>query len=317
MEPSTLLPGDDSWESLRRSAARLVSGPNHVIDDFLFFTDLHFWEIVSNPLRLLGKRFIGNANVLMKRRHHFPMENARPIARHALSLGVKELVIGGDMTSTATPREFAMAREFLDELEREGLRIRAIPGNHDVYTFEAARRRRFEATMEPFVPEGGYPAIERLPGGTPLVLLSTVCPNVLSSAGRISRETVRRVEELIGELKGPVIVVGHYPILDDTPQYHLSSGRRLRGGEHLREALGRAGRDVLYLAGHVHRFSSNPDPDHDRLHHVTGPGLFNRWEPARREGGFLRLSVTGEQLRVHHHFLGSEWGTEEFALRFR
>jgi hypothetical protein len=150
-----------------------------------------------------------------------------------------------------------------------------------VYTFESIRRRRFERYFREYLPKEGYPARLNLAGGTPVLLVPTVCPNLLSARGRIRDAEVRATAELLGECGSTVIVAGHYPILDKTPGYELSPGRRLRNAGALREALGGSGKRVLYVAGHVHRFSHVADDKYPLLEHLTTGPLFYR---NRREG---------------------------------
>lgn len=69
-------------------------------DSFLHLTDFHFWEIVLNPLRLLNKRAIGAANVLLKRRYEFLTDRAASYAEYVAGLGIKHLLITGDSHSS-------------------------------------------------------------------------------------------------------------------------------------------------------------------------------------------------------------------------
>ena len=91
------------------------------------------------------------------------------------------------------------------------------------------------------MPEGGYPARALLPGGTPLILTPTVCPNVISSKGRVTDAEIARTRELLRDGQGPAIVAGHYPVLHATRGYASSASRRLRNADALRETLGRFG----------------------------------------------------------------------------
>ena len=157
-----------------------------VRDRLLHIADLHFWSVVWNPFALVSKRFLGNLNVLLRRGRHFPLQRAEPFADYVASRGIPAVLLTGDFTSTATETEFRMAREFVDGLMRRGLEVSVMPGNHDVYTFRAAQTGRFEHHFAQYLPSNGYPAMQMLPGGTSLVLVPTVCPNLISSAGRIS-----------------------------------------------------------------------------------------------------------------------------------
>ncbi len=275
-------------------------------DALVHITDIHFWEIVRNPLQLLNKRFLGNLNVILRRRRAFDTSHAAAFADALAATGVRVLFAGGDFTSTATDGEFRQAAAFLENLAARGMQIIIIPGNHDVYTFESVRKRRFERHLGAFLPEAGYPCRITLPGGTPMVLAPTVCPNWLSSRGRIADADVDRVARLIAEAPpGPLIVGSHYPVLHATEGYASGPMRRLRNADALRRALvdAAAQRPILFLSGHVHRFSDQPDPEAPRLRHCTTPALFHRHRQGGIAGAFSEIHVGQEDFLVRPHTL--------------
>lgn len=279
-------------------------------DVVLHLTDFHFWELVRDPRLLLNKRALGNVNVWLRRRHEFGMERAAPHAAHVASLGVPTLILGGDFTSTATEGEFALARDFVQTLADTGATIHLMPGNHDVYTFEAVRRRRFERHFGEWLPPGGYPARTTLPGGTPLILAPTVCPNILSSAGRITAAEAAAVARLIaGAPPGPVLVAGHYPALHRTRAYHSPPSRQLRGAARLLDALrSDPSRPVCHVAGHVHRFSHTRDAAAPGLVHVTSGAFFLKRRHEDRDGAFTEIRIhDGGFAVIDHGRAGGAW----------
>ncbi|HIJ65996.1 MAG TPA: hypothetical protein HPP77_08590, partial [Candidatus Hydrogenedentes bacterium] len=128
------------------------------VDRLLHVADLHFWRVVFDPLRLANKRFLGNLNVALRRRHEFRMERAKPFADALAATEVRHVVLTGDFTSTSAEEEFELASEFVRGLQRRGLTLSILAGNHDVYTFEARRKRRFERCFAGLVPDTGFPA---------------------------------------------------------------------------------------------------------------------------------------------------------------
>ena len=279
------------------------------VDVLLHITDLHFWEVVTNPLKLFNKRFLGNANVLLRRRYEMHTERADEFARVLAATGVTTLLAGGDLSSTATDREFAMAAGFMHQLEQRGLRVIVMPGNHDRYTFEATRKRRFEQHFAGFLPAVVWPCRVLLPGGTPLILVPTVCPNMLSSRGRITDAELRRSAELLQACPpGPVLVAGHYPALDQTPTYRTSWARRLRNAAALQHTFGASGRTILYLAGHIHRFSYTQDILYPQLQHLCTPALFMARKAAA--GAFCEVHVQPGGYHVYHHRRQGVWHRE-------
>ena len=284
-----------------------MSGTSEPIDTLLHVADLHFWKVVKNPLRLLNKRFLGNANVWLCRGRSFPMREAELFIDALAATNANQLLLTGDFSSTSLDEEFALARRFVDALSGRGLALNLMPGNHDVYTFEARRKGRFEQHFAPFVPQEGYPALRHLSGGTPLLLVPTVCPNWVSSKGRITRAQIERVRALLDGLPSIVVVAGHYPLLDKTYGYELTRERRLRNADLLRSVLGKSGRTILYVAGHVHRFSYTRDPDFPNLSHLSTGAFFHINHREHIRGEFARICIRADGFEVHRHTLCESW----------
>ncbi len=279
-------------------------------DTFIHITDLHFWEIVTNPLRLLNKRAIGNVNVILKRRHDFIMARAEAYLDYVNALDIEQVIITGDFASTATHQEFERGVDFIRALEAGGKRVTVIPGNHDVYTFNVARKKIFEHYYLRWLPEEPLPCIQHLPGGTPLLYVPTVCPNFLSSKGRISTRAIESTLTRINSAPSPVIVIAHYPILNKTASYSVSKNRQLRQAEVLRRALGESRKNMLYVCGHVHRFSDEVDPRYPNIRHLT-TGAFYRTAPeSDADGDFSVVEIDGSDIRITRHLhRAGEWVT--------
>lgn len=278
-----------------------------VQDRIIHIADVHFWQLLRNPFRMLSKRFLGNLNVWLRRRHEFLMEKIEPYAEEVLSTGAKFALFTGDFTSTALEEEFALARDFVQRLSARGMRVAVLPGNHDVYTFRSHRQRRFEEYFAEFIPPEGYPARITLPGGTPLVLIPTVCPNFLWSRGHIDAAAIGQVQDLIADCQGPVVAAAHYPVLAKTPGYATSWQRRLQNAAKLRGALAATGKRILFAAGHVHRFSYIKDPDHPTLTHLTTGAFIGRSEKRGTNGEFSEIRAIGDHCEVIHHSEENGW----------
>lgn len=273
-------------------------------DILIHIADLHFWHVTANPAHLLNKRALGNLNVFLRRRHKFNMARAHVHIDFLGRVQSRQLLLTGDFASTSLDREFERARAFVDALCSRGYDIHLMPGNHDVYTFESQRKKRFEQHFSTFHPPEGYPCRRDLAGGTPLILVPTVCPNLLSSKGRITPEEVARTAELVRGA-GPVsIVAGHYPLLDDTPGYHTTRERRLRNAEALREALGACRHRILYVAGHVHRFSYVRDAMFPNLEYLTTGTFFGYNKREGLLGEFAEIQVFPDAFKVVRHTIG-------------
>jgi 3',5'-cyclic AMP phosphodiesterase CpdA len=291
-----------------------MSTDTRPIDSLLHLTDFHFWEVVVNPFQLLNKRFIGNANVWYRRRKEFLMANAGPHAEEALKTGITQAILSGDFTSTSTPAEFEAGAAFTRKLRERGLDLFVLPGNHDVYTFESLRQRRFEYYFDDWIPSEDLPVTQTLSGGTPLVMVPTVCPNFLSSRGRITDAEAESVATLVSGGDSPLVVTGHYPVLTDTHGYSTKPSRALRNADALREALGSATRPILYVSGHVHRSSYTRDPRHEHVAHLTTGAFFREAHETESHGEFSEIHIHDDGFRVVRHRLYDAWRTEELAI---
>ena len=276
-------------------------------DTLLHVADLHFWHVTWNPFRMLNKRVLGNANVFLRRRHQYAMERADHFVNALHAVGPRQLLFTGDFSSTSLDEEFKRARAFVDAVAGRGFAIQILPGNHDLYTFESLRQRRFEHYFAPYMPGDGYPAQHTLPGGTPLILVQTACPNLVSSRGRVTPHQLEWVEGLIDEVPDPVIVAGHYPLLTSTTAYEMSYERRLRGAEPLRQLLGRSGKRILYVAGHVHRFSYVVDPEFPNLRHLCTGTFFGHNKRENLDGEFSEIHVGPDGFDVYRHTYDTTW----------
>lgn len=282
-------------------------------DRLIHIADIHFWQIVWNPLHMLNKRFWGNLTVLTRRRRDFVLQRAEPYADAVAATGATSLVLTGDFCSTSTPAEFEMAVKFVRGLCDRGLSVNIVPGNHDVYTFGAHRAKRFERHLGEFLPAQGYPALLTLPGGTPLILVPTVRPRHWSARGYISPEHVEQVGDLLKQAGDFAVLAGHYPVLHHTHGYISNPFRRLENAELLRTVLAQSGKRILYLGGHVHKFSHQRDAQCDRITYVTTGAFFRTESGAGTQGEFTDIVIEDSQFQVIRHVFRQNW--EQLASR--
>jgi len=280
-----------------------------VHERLIHIADLHFWQIVKNPLRLINKRFFGNLTVLLRRRHEFMMHRAEEYADAVAATGASSAILTGDFSSTSTDYEFDIAAKFVHGLRDHGLSLHLVPGNHDVYTFGSVRTHTFERYFAPFIPPAGYPSLTALPGGTPLILAPTVCPRLISSRGNITDKTVGIVRKLLEQCNGTVIVAAHYPFLHQTHGYASSWNRRLANAKALRDVLADSGKQILYLAGHVHKFSYQADPEAPNLRQLTTGAFFRTETELATQGEFTEIIRKGDEFQVVRHVRKAEWET--------
>lgn len=173
----------------------------------------------------------------------------RPEASAAIADWVAEappdlVVVSGDLTQRAKPRQFAEARAFVDNL---GVPVVAVAGNHDVPQYRVWERwlaplsawcKHFDPELEPT-----FESDDLLVVGVNSAIRSTV------KDGRVTRRHCRKLDERLataGE-RWKVVVVHHelVPGPDPSPRKILS------GAPALAEVLA-AHRVDLVLSGHMH-----------------------------------------------------------------
>lgn len=180
---------------------------------------------------------------------HFGTERP-PVVESLLRLvreqAPKLVLLSGDITQRATREQFARAARFVERLG--GVRVLAIPGNHDIPLFNpllrlvapyARHRRVFGHELEP---EHACPQW--------LVLTLKTTRRWRHEDGQVSRRQVERVAARLrqatpGQLR---LVVVHQPVAVP-PQ----AGRvqLLHGRERALQAWAEAGADLV-LGGHIH-----------------------------------------------------------------
>lgn len=169
--------------------------------------------------------------------------------------GVTHVILSGDLTTTSSKAEYRIAKRFVSLLEREGMEVFAIPGNHDHYTKHADRMRLFysffnTAPAAPLLKERGV-ALLPLTIGWKLLLMDTSCATpLISSSGHFSKRIERHLKELLNTLekKERVLLVNHFPFFQNDIKR-----RQLVRGEALEALLSTYPQVQLYLHGHTHR----------------------------------------------------------------
>jgi 3',5'-cyclic AMP phosphodiesterase CpdA len=164
------------------------------------------------------------------------------------------IVVSGDLTQRAKPRQFRAAREWIARLPAP---VAFVPGNHDVpmYRFWERFFAPLGAWKRHFSPE---PVREVVGEGFAVRGLNTahawtskhgrVLPGELA---RVERELAASAPEQLG------VVVSHHPL---APSPYLGREPVARGGARALERLGAAGADLV-LAGHLHHgFWVRPEP---------------------------------------------------------
>jgi 3',5'-cyclic AMP phosphodiesterase CpdA len=227
------------------------------------FSDVHLttprlgWRVRD----LLGKRSTGWVNVKLLgrgKRFRFAERVMESLKCEFRERRFDHLVFSGDATTMAFDSEVTAAAERIgvgDPTLPPGI---AVPGNHDLYTFGAVRRRMFESAFAPWQrgeradPNFVYPFAQKV-GPAWLIALNSARANLFpwDATGKVGKSQLERLRELCSKLgPGPRIIVSHYPIFTrgrkPEPRWH-----RLKDWKRARDVAAECGAS-LWLHGHKH-----------------------------------------------------------------
>ncbi len=281
------------------------------------FSDLHFWHVTLNPVRLAGKRVLGMSNLILNRAWKYRMEEMSPLVRRVRGMQPDHVLITGDLTTTSLEEEFEAVRTELSRLGCDPQSLTVIPGNHDRYTRSAVRRRLFESYFGQFAPSETYPWLKHIGEGTAILGLDTSRPTLLSARGAVQTEQLASAQRLLGESNshvGRLLVACHYPVA--IPHgVKEDRGHGLQGREDLHAFLSRLG-PHLFCHGHIHAgWAFTPGTLPQALCLNPGAALKRR-RSSGVHAGLLEILLDGTQVEVRRHVLRrGAWEVESLARR--
>ena len=169
------------------------------------------------------------------------------------TLSPDHILITGDLTTTALETEFQGARLALADLLADRERTTVLPGNHDRYTTNSVRSKKFEAYFGEFAPRVAYPWLRFLDDHTAILGLDPTRSHI-SARGFLPPAQLVEAQELFEAQKDRIhrlIVACHYPVT--APRFYQSelNFKRLKNAADLRTWLAGIGPHV-YCCGHVH-----------------------------------------------------------------
>lgn len=210
-------------------------------------TDLHV-EARPELKELFNKRLLGATNLyLLGRAAHFSREVQEALVPAVLATRPDLVLCTGDLTATATEREFTEAAQLLEPITR-ALPFLVIPGNHDVYTEESVGRfgRHFGAWSN----GGRLPWVQPV-GPLDVLAVETCHPSWLSS-GRAGADQLALFDALLAASDRPAVVMLHYPLRGRDGGPYGPRARALDDARAVEDVLARHPRVRCVLHGHEH-----------------------------------------------------------------
>ena len=213
---------------------------------------------------LSPKRWLGGANLELRRRPHFRRAREKLLAleRFREAQGVDLVICTGDYTALGTAPELDAARAAIEPLTHAPAGFVTVPGNHDVYVADAvgAFEARFGEFLRSDLPElrtdGLWPIVRLIGEDVAVVAVNSARPNPQPwrSSGRIPDAQIDGLRVALADPRVRdrfVFVITHYaPRLADGRPDRFSHG--LANAEDFLRACGGLERGAI-LHGHVHR----------------------------------------------------------------
>ncbi|MCH9621604.1 MAG: 3',5'-cyclic adenosine monophosphate phosphodiesterase CpdA [Chlamydiia bacterium] len=210
-------------------------------------SDIHFFNPSLKFSHLLSSKWLGYLNAYFKRRNYFITKHLDLFLASLKKEDVDILVITGDFTTISEPEEFSRAKDFITKAQDYGFKVFIIPGNHDVYTKKAFKKRQFYKHLN--VPQFSNDKlhIENIHPNWDLILIDNTTINSFGKAnGHFLESSDQTLKSLLNSSKN-VIIGNHFPFFE--PKQH----RQLFRGLKLKEILLNSEKEVIFLHGHTHQ----------------------------------------------------------------
>lgn len=162
------------------------------------------------------------------------------------------VVISGDFTQRARVEQYKMACAFVDRLEKNGLEVLAVPGNHDVPLYDVVRRfARPLNRYRKYIEDDLCPYWEN---DELAVLGINTARSFTIKDGSVSHEQMRLIRDSFGAANEDKlrILVTHHPLFAMPIGNEGALTKVAKRSNDALAAAAEAGVDLL-LAGHFHR----------------------------------------------------------------
>ena len=279
-------------------------------------TDIH-WMRPPRFSQLTFKRTLGAANLFLAgRSHHFSDPVRQALVQHLLDEAPDLVVCSGDLTATATPDEFEMARTALAPV-LDAMPFFTVPGNHDSYTQESVKAQRMRTFFGPWMGDGDYP-IRFDQGPVTLLALDPTRPTFVEASTTLPQA---QLDGLAQHLASPdladrvVFVLVHYPVISRDGGLYDGYNHGLRNAGQVVEVLRQAPtRPFAILSGHVHHgYRAELALDDDVVLQLDPGSSGYAFLPEKRRAAALNFyTVRDGQVTIERHrYDGTGFAPEE------
>lgn len=217
--------------------------------------DIHCYQLWVAPWQLLGKRVLGQINLWKSRRKRFKSQRLDVVVEKALTLNPELLLLSGDFSTTAMPREFEESLGRLKPLTDHVAKVLAVPGNHDCYTFTATRQQLARQYLGSWMP-AQFPAMLPITDNWSVLMLDSAVPRLISSRGQLDDQQLNAAIRLLDAAPDGhcVVVLCHYAIGNPPAFSRMKHNHQMVQQQAMIDVLGRAAKrlHIIFSHGHVH-----------------------------------------------------------------
>ena len=270
-------------------------------------SDIHFYSTTLNPLQFFSKRWVGNFNLLLNRSKEFDKCVPFELIPLFKKKGITHVLISGDLTTTSKSDEFRIAQDFVLNLKKIGIKVFAVPGNHDHYTKKADKNRIFYHYFpDVYSSEGssfsllkhGVTSFSLNPLWELVLLDTTVSSPLFSAEGYFSSDLEKNLNASLSQISPSknIIVLNHYPFFDDKkPTRNLLRRKRLKA------VIQSFPNILMYLHGHTHQ-KVIADLRPNKL-----PIIMNSGCSGKKGGTWNELILNAQEVSVNSYSYGKTW----------
>lgn len=281
--------------------------------------DIHCYQLWVAPWQLLGKRVLGQINLWKTRRKRFKSQRLDDVVQKAMSLSPELLLLSGDFSTTAMPREFDEAISRLKPLTDSVNKVLAVPGNHDRYTFTATRNQLARRYLGEWMP-GKFPSMQPIMDNWSVLMLDSSVPRVVSSRGALGQQQIDDTLRLLDATPDGhnLIMLCHYAIGNPPAFSRMKHNHQLAEQQSLIDILGRSSKrmNIIFAHGHVHYPWAWP---RDEGFFDLNSGSPTMSDPHFPHGqGFWELQLDDKdvtQTRLIHHVLEGSFDKTQWTQR--
>jgi 3',5'-cyclic AMP phosphodiesterase CpdA len=268
-------------------------------------SDLHIFKLGSPRVsEFFNKRLLGGVNLLMNRTEEHSVGVVREALKHLEQQDVDHIAITGDVTNLALDAEFAAVADVIDEdIPDASERVSVVPGNHDYYTKDAVRARRFEGHFAPYMNsdlpsyqlETGYPFCKFRDGVAIVGLNSGIPTPWFFATGEVSDRELKAAEALLDDprLEDRFVVVMIHHHLVPFEHSRVEYTRRLVNAEPVLHTLREKCVDLV-IHGHNHHFATIEIP------HLAGNGIMRICEAGSTSMSTYSDPKFGGKYNIYH-----------------